>query len=142
MSLEADMDPMTTLAAGAIAKIALDEFIKAGSSELAKKTVGDTLELTKSLREKISAKFKGTTKAEEALTQAQQESTPAAIEKVSKYLDLEMEDDQEFAHDVRQLAQQILSIQNQAISSRKYHNYGRDQINIENLHSNQKIGGS
>ena len=32
--------------------------------------------------------------------------------------------------------------QNQNISTRQYTNYGRDQINIENMHGNQRIGGS
>jgi hypothetical protein len=71
----------------------------------------------------------------------EQQGTPAALEKVSKYLDLELEEDGTFATEVRQLAQQIINIQNQSISNRQYNNYGRDQINIENIHGNPKIGG-
>lgn len=135
------MEP-ATLAAGAIAKIAFDEFAKAGAGELAKKTVGGAIELVKTLRDKISAKFTGNAKAEAALAQVEQEGTPMAIEKVGKYLDLEMDDDQEFATEIRQIAQQIINIQNQSISTREYNNYGRDQINIETMQGNQKIGGS
>jgi cytochrome c551/c552 len=135
------VDP-ATLAAGAIAKIAFDEFAKAGAGELAKKTVGGVIELAKTLRDKISAKFKGNAKAEAALVQAEREGTPESIEKVGKYLDLEMDDDQEFSTNIRQIAQQIINIQNQNISTREYNSYGRDQINIENIQGNPKIGGS
>lgn len=136
------MDPVTTLTASAIAKIALDEFAKAGAGELAKKAAGGAIDLVKSLRDKISAKLKGNVKAEVALTEAEQQGTPEAIAKVGKYLDLEMDDDPEFASEVRQIAQQIINIQNQNVSTRTYTNQGRDQINIETMQGNQKIGGS
>jgi phosphoribosylformylglycinamidine (FGAM) synthase PurS component len=136
------MDPVTTLTASAIAKIALDEFAKAGAGELAKKATGAAIDLVKTLRDKISAKFNGNPKAETALAEAEQQGTPEAIEKVGKYLDLEMDDDPAFATDVRQMAQQIITIQNQQISTRTYTNQGRDQINIETMQGNQKIGGS
>jgi hypothetical protein len=136
------MDPITTIAASAIAKIALDEFAKAGAGELAKKTVAGVMDLAKSLQSKIGIKFKGNAKAEAALVEAQQQGTPEAIEKVGKYLELEMDDDPEFAGEVRQIAQEIMTIQNQSISTRTYNNQGRDQINIENVQGNQKIGGS
>ncbi len=136
------MDPVTTLAAGAIAKIALDEFSKAGAGELAKKTVGGAIYLVKALRDKISAKLKGNPKAEAALVEAEQQGTPEAIAKVGKYLDLELDDDPEFASEVRQIAQQIINIQNQNVSTRTYTNQGRDQINIETMQGNPKIGGS
>jgi phosphoribosylformylglycinamidine (FGAM) synthase PurS component len=136
------MDPITTLAAGAIAKIALDEFAKAGAGEIAKKTAGGAIDLVKTLRDKISARFKGNAKAEAALVEAQQQGTSEAIAKVGKYLDLELDDDSEFANEVRKIAQQIINIQNQTISTRNYTNQGRDQINIETMQGNQKIGGS
>lgn len=136
------MDPLTTLTASAIAKIALDEFAKAGAGELAKKTVGDAISLVKSLRNQISAKFKGNLKAEAALAEAEQQGTPEAIAKVGKYLDLEMDDDPNFATELRHIAQQIINIQNQNLSTRTYTNQGRDQINIETMQGDQKIGGS
>jgi len=136
------MDPATTLAAGVIAKIALDEFAKVGAGELAKKAVGSTIDLVKALRDKISAKFKGNPKAEAALAEAEQQGTPEAIAKVGKYLDIELDDDPEFASAVQQIAQQIINIQNQSVSTRTYTNYGRDQINIETIQGNPTIGGS
>lgn len=135
------MDP-ATLAAGAIAKIALEEFAKAGGGELAKKAAEGVASLVRQLRDKISAKFKGNSKAEAALVQAEQEGTSEAIEKVGKYLDLEMDDDPEFAAEVRQVAHQIISVENQNVSTRTYNNQGRDMFNIENIQGNPKFGGS
>jgi hypothetical protein len=54
------MEPVTTLAAGAIAKIAFDEFVKSGAGEFAKKTVGGAIDLVKNLRDRIRAKFQET----------------------------------------------------------------------------------
>ena len=136
------MDPIATLAAGTIAKIALDEFAKAGAGELAKKAAGGAIDLVKALRAKISAKFSGNPKAEAALVEAEQQGTPEAIAKVGKYLDLELDDDPEFASAVQQMAQQIINIQNQSVSTRTYTNQGRDQINIETIQGNPTIGGS
>lgn len=65
-----------------------------------------------------------------------------ALGKVTKYLDIELDEDEVFAKEVRQIAQQIINIQNQNNSSREYNNYGRDQINIENIQGNPRIGGS
>jgi hypothetical protein len=44
------IDP-ATIAAGAIAKLAFDEFVKAGAGEVAKKTVGGAVELVKTVGE-------------------------------------------------------------------------------------------
>ncbi|MBD1998446.1 hypothetical protein H6F88_17655 [Oculatella sp. FACHB-28] len=136
------MDPATALAASAIAKLAFDEFVKSGAGELAKKSLEATGSLVKSLRDKIQAKFKGNSRAEAALVEVETQGTPATLDKVSKYLDLEMMEDEAFAADIRQVAQQIINIQNQSVSNRAYSNYGRDQINIETIQGNPTIGGS
>lgn len=136
------MEPTTVLAASTIAGLAFNEFIKSGSGELAKKSLGGAIDLVKKLREKIQAKFQGNKGAEKALAEVKQQGTPTAVEKVAKYLDIEMIEDDEFAAEVRQTAQQIINIQNQNISPREYNSYGRDQINVENMHGNQKLGGS
>jgi hypothetical protein len=52
-----------------------------------------------------------------------------------------LDEDEAFATEIRQIAQQIIN-QNQNNSSREYNNYGRDQINIETIQGNPKIGGS
>jgi len=136
------MDPVTAIAAAEIIKLAFSEFAKSGAGELAKKSVGGAIDLVKNLRDKIKAKFQGNERVEKALAEVEQQGTPAALEKVTKYLDLELDEDEAFATEVRQIAQQIINIQNQNNSSREYNNYGRDQINIENIQGNPTIGGS
>ena len=79
------VDP-ATLAAGAIVKIAFDEFVKAGSREVAKKTVGSTIDLAKGLRDKIWAKFQGNQRAETALMQVEQDASQTALTKLEVYL--------------------------------------------------------
>jgi hypothetical protein len=138
------MEPVTTttaIAAAKLAEIAFNEFIKSGAGEIAKKTVGGAIDLVKNLRDKIKAKFQGNERAEKAIAEVEKEGNSAALDKVTKYLDLELDEDEAFATEVRQIAQQIIN-QNQNNSSREYNNYGRDQINIENMQGNQKIGGS
>ena len=136
------MEPTTTLVAGTIAGLAFNEFIKSGAGELAKKSVGSAIDLLKKLRDRIQAKFRGNERAETALSEVEQQGTQAALEKVTKYLDIEMMEDEAFATEVRQIAQQIINIQNQNISTQEYNNYGRDQFNIEHMQGNQKLGGS
>ena len=133
---------MTTLAAGAIAKIAFDELIKTGAGELAKNSVEGAIGLVKNLRDKIRTKFQENPNAKKALDEVEQQGSPVALEKLTKYLDIEMIEDKDFANEIRQIAYQIINIQNQNTSTREYKNYGRDQINIENIQGNTTIGGS
>ena len=139
------MEPVTTataIAAAKLVELAFNEFIKSGAGEIAKKTVGGAIDLVKNLRDKIKAKFQGNERAEKALAEVEKEGNSAALDKVTKYLDLELDEDEAFATEVRQIAQQIINIQKQNNSSRDYNNYGRDQINIETIQGNPKIGGS
>jgi hypothetical protein len=136
------MEPGITIAVVTIAKLAFDEFIKSGAGELAKQSLKGAGNLVKSLRGQIQAKFQGNPRAEAALAEVVEQGNPKALEKVTKYLDLEMTEDEAFATEVRQTAQQIINIQNQTISDRQYNNYGRDQINIETIQGHPRIGGS
>lgn len=136
------MEPITSLATGTIAGLAFNEFIKSGAGELAKKSVGGAIDLIKNLRDKIETKFRGNERAATALVEVKQQGTQAALDKVTTYLDVEMLEDEAFATEVQQIAQEIINIQNQNISTRQYNNYGRDQFNIENMHGNQRLGGS
>jgi hypothetical protein len=137
------IDP-ATIAAGAIAKIAFDEFVKSGAGEVAKKTMGGAVELVKALRDRIKAKFQGNERATAALAEVERDGSEAALEKVGKYLDLEMDEEQGFADEVRQMAHQIINIQNQSNTQieRQYINQGRDQINIERVDKIERLGGS
>jgi hypothetical protein len=77
------IDP-ATIAAGAIAKIAFDEFVKSGAGEVAKQTVGGAVELVKALRDRIKAKLEGNERATAALTEVERDGSEAALEKVGK----------------------------------------------------------
>lgn len=126
---------MLEFTGAAIAKLAFDEFVKSSAGEVAKKAVGGAIE---QLRSKIKERFKGNQKAETAIDKIENERSPEALNKLSVYLDDEMED-VPFAQTLQQLAEQITNIQNN--SERQYNNYGRDQINIENITGDPKIGG-
>jgi phosphoribosylformylglycinamidine (FGAM) synthase PurS component len=130
-------EPITAVT---IAALAFNEFIKAGAGELAKKSISGGVEGIKKLRDYLKAKFVGNDRARDAIAELEQQGTEAALTKFTKYLDLEMVEDEAFANNVRQLAQQIIN--NQTVENRQYNNYGRDQINIENIIGNPKIGGS
>ena len=135
------MEPITAIVAAKIVEVAFQEFTKSGAGELAKKSVDGAIDLVKNLRDKIKAKFQDNERVKKALAEVEQGSH-IALEKVTKYLDIELDEDEVFATEVRQLANQIINIQNQNNSSREYNNYGRDQINIENIQGNPRIGGS
>ncbi len=98
-------DPMT---AAAIAGLALSKFAESGASEAAKK-------LIEGLWGAITTRFKGRKKAEEAIAQleASQGKAPEAEANLVRVLDAEMFEDEAFAGQVQQLAQQIIQIQNQ-----------------------------
>jgi len=138
------LDP-ATLATGAIVKLAFDEFVKAGAGEAAKKTMGGAIELVKTLRDKIRAKFQGDKKAETALAQVEQDGSQAALTKLEVYLDDAMTEDTGFANDLRQVAQQIINIQNQNTEGDRTYNQtaGRDIFNVETIEGgSNKLGGS
>jgi hypothetical protein len=139
------MEPVTTLAAGAIAQLAFNEFIKSGVGEVTKKLTGEALAKANDLRKAIWAKFKGNPRAETALAEVEKQGTTESLEKVTKLLDTEMAFEPQFADDIRQIAQQIINIQNQTAETadRIYHqNAGRDIFNIEEAGQNSKFGGT
>jgi hypothetical protein len=136
------MEPITALTAAAIAKIAFEEFVKAGGGELAKKSLAGVSDLVKALRDKINVKFKGNDRAEIAIAEVEQQGTPVALEKVTKYLDLEMMEDDAFATEIKQISQQIINIH--STSGDRTHNQtaGRDMFIINNAGKSNKFGGS
>lgn len=138
-------DPVTAIAAGTILNLAFQEALKAGAGEVAKKTVGGALTLAKELRDKITARFKGNAKAEAAIAAVETDHSSAALNKLEVYLDDAMADDAAFATDLRQVAQQIINIQNQTVEGDRTYNQTaeRDIFNIEKIEGgSNKFGGS
>jgi hypothetical protein len=122
------VEPATAFTAGAIAKLAFDEFVKAGAGELAKKSLSGAITQINELRKKIRDKFRGDAKAEKALVAIEQEGSEAALTKLEVYLDDAMVDDPIFGQELRQLAQQIINIG---------HLQDNTQLN-QNIHDNGK----
>ena len=137
-------DPVTAIAVGTIAKLAFDKFVESGAGELGKKAVAAAGDLVKTLQDKIKAKFQGNQRAEAAIATLEKENDPAALNKLEVYLDDEMQADPQFAAEVRQVAQQILNIQNQSNTSLNQQNinYGRDQNIFNQPQGDIRIGGN
>jgi hypothetical protein len=136
------IDP-ASIGAGVIVKLAFEEFLKTGAVEAAKASVAGGVELVKGLRDRIRQKFQGNDRATTALTEVEQGNS-TALEKVEKYLDLEMVEDPAFAEELQQAAQQIINIQNQSSTTLNQQNlnYGRDQTIINQPQGDLRIGGS
>lgn len=107
-------DPIVSFTAAEIIKLAFNEFIKSSAGETAKKLTSKALNKTNELRHKIVSQFKDrrNVKAEKAITALQEENSLEAVNKLTTYLDDEMEEQPTFADDLRQLARQIINIQN------------------------------
>jgi hypothetical protein len=127
---------MDFLTGTAIAKLAFDEFIKSGSGDVAKKAVGGLIE---QLRSVIKERFKGKNpKVEETIIKIEQERSPEALNKLSVYLEDEM-DDLQFAQNLQQLAQQVINISKQEQSNVNYITNAQDNARVNvigELHTN------
>jgi len=139
-------DPITAITAGSIINLAFQEFAKVGGGELAKKSLGGAIDLAKTLRDKIFAKFRGNAKAENAITTVETNAAPEVVstglKKLEVYLEDLMSDDDDFAKEIRQIAHQIVNIQKQSTTNQENINYGRDQIIINQAGNINRIGGS
>ena len=117
---------MDVLTGTAIAKLAFDEFVKSGAGEVAKKAVGGAIEQSRST---IRKRFAGNQKAEEAIVKIEQERSPEALNKLSVYLDDEM-DDPQFNQTLQQLAQQVINIGKQEQNSAQFNIDARDNARV------------
>lgn len=100
-------DPVTTLTAGAILALAFKKFVEAGSSELAKKFTESLVLKLETLRKKILEKLSGESEqVDEAIKRVGQGDRPS-LDVLSKYLDVAMEDDPNFATEIRTIAHNI-----------------------------------
>ncbi len=137
-------DPIVTVAAAEILKLAFNEFVKTSAGETAKKLTGEALVKAGELRQKVVSWFqdKQDVKAEKAIVAIQEQGSLEALNKLTTYLDDEMEAEPVFAQDLQQAAQQIINIHSQSSVNRQYNSYGRDMITIEHIQGDPRIGGS
>ena len=116
------MEPVTTLTAAAIADLAFRKFIESGAGELAKKFTEGAIVKMDALRQKIWDKMRGKPSAEAAITSIEQGST-AELDRLVAYIQVAMDDDPQFADDIRLMAQQINAGKIQDNSSMTQNNY-------------------
>jgi hypothetical protein len=105
-------DP-TTIAAGAILKLAFDEFIKSSAGEAAKKLTGEALEKATDLRKTIYSYFveKNNQRAINAFSAVETQGSETDLIKLEEHVDIAMEDNRLFAHNLRLLVQKIEALQ-------------------------------
>ncbi len=116
------MEPVTTLTAAAIADLAFRKFIESGAGELAKKFTEGAIVKMDALRQKIWDKMRGKPSAETAITSIEQGST-AELDRLVAYIQVAMDDDAQFADEIRLMAQQINAGKIQDNSSMTQNNY-------------------
>ena len=127
-------EPITT---AIIVGLAAQKFAEGAAGKSAEK-------LVEKLWDTIVSRFSGRKKTEENLATiaAAKGQDAGAIGKVATVLDGEFVEDEDFAASLKELAQQIVTIQHQSQSQQNNNNYGRDQIVINQPTGNLKVGGS
>jgi hypothetical protein len=136
------VEPVAALTAAAIAHLAFQEMVKSGAGEVGKTLSAGTVNLLKKLRESIRTRLSRNSHAAASLSRLEQGGGETSLKEISDFLANEMERDPTFADNIRNLAQQIVLVSQENITTRQYMNEGRDQINIEQIRGNPKIGGS
>jgi maltodextrin utilization protein YvdJ len=101
------MTEPVTLTAAAIATLAFTKFVESGVGKLTEKFTEAALAKIEQLRQKIWEKLRGKPKAESALAAVEEKSSKEELGRLAVYLHDEMEDDPQFAEEVRVLAQEI-----------------------------------
>lgn len=101
-------DPVS-LTAGAIATVALQKFIESGAGKLGEKYTMEAIAKMESLLKRIWTKLRGKPRIEEvkASVEKTQKITPEQINQIAAYLQVAMDDDPQFADEIRMMAQQI-----------------------------------
>jgi hypothetical protein len=102
-------DPVTTLTASAIATLAFQKFIESGAGELAKRFSTEAISKMDTLRKRIWSKLQGKPRVENVKAAIEQNHniTPEQVNQIAAYLQVAMDEDSQFANDIRMLAQEI-----------------------------------
>lgn len=118
------MEPFATaLTATAIANLTFELFIKPATGELAKKFTDGAIQKMGDLWNLIKTRLAGKKENLDEALQKVEEGDQTALNTVSKYLDIEMEEDSGFANTLRLLAQEINAGKLQDNSSMSQNNY-------------------
>lgn len=105
-------DPIFAMATSEILKLAFNEFIQTSAGESAKKLTDTALNKAGELRHKIVSWFrkKQDLKAEKAITAIQEQGSLEALNKLTIYLDDEMEAEPIFALELESFVKEIYEI--------------------------------
>lgn len=105
-------DPIITIATAEILKLAFNEFIKTSAGESAKQLTSAALDKAGELRQKIVSWFrnKQDVKAEKAIVAIQEQGSLEALNKLTTYLDDEMEAEPTFALELESFVKEINEI--------------------------------
>ncbi|MBD2104123.1 hypothetical protein [Leptolyngbya sp. FACHB-261] len=97
------------LTASATVMLAFQKFIESGAGEVAKKITTDAIVAMESLLKRIWTKLRGRSRIEEvkAAIEQTQKITPEQINQIVAYLQVAMDDDPQFANEIRAMAQPI-----------------------------------
>jgi hypothetical protein len=95
-------DPVS-LTAGAIATVAFQKFIESSAGELGKKYTAEAIAKMESLLKRIWTKLRGKPRVEEVKASLEQthKIMPEQINQIAAYLQVAMDDDQQFADEIR-----------------------------------------
>ena len=101
------VDPVSALTAGVIADLAARKFIESGAGKLAEKFTESAIQKMGDLWNRIKNRLSGKSeRLDEAIVKVER-GDRTALETVTKYLDVAMDDYPEFATEIKQLAQEI-----------------------------------
>ena len=127
------VDP-ATLTASAIATLAFQKFIESGAGELAKKFTEGAIAKMDELRKKVIEKLRGRSeRVNEALVKVEQ-GDRAALDTIAKNLDVMMDDQPEFASELKLLAHEINAgklVDNSSMTQNNYDNARGWQTKVE-----------
>ena len=98
--------------------------------------------LTEKLWEAIKSRVAGRKKVEETIAQIEETRDPAAIGRLTTIVDAEMIQDDDFAGEVQQLAQQIINLtQNQTQAQTSMHFEAKDNSKMNAVGELKNTGG-
>lgn len=102
-------DPATTLTASAIAALAFQKFLESAAGELAKKFSTEAIAKMDNLLKRIWSKLRGKPRINEVKGAIEQtrKITPEQVNQIAAYLQVAMDEDPQFANDIRLLAEEI-----------------------------------
>ncbi len=137
------VEPISTLTASVIASLAFQKFVETGASKAAEKLAEGAIAKMDQLRKLIWDKLRGRSPKVDAALEQVEQGDKGALETIAKNLDVVMDEDAEFAQEVRTIAQEITLMMVEDNSSTVQNNYGGTNYQnvIKGAYNTNFIGG-